>query len=431
MKPDKLNLEVGAATETGYVRHDNQDRMSWAHVPFGQLYIVADGMGGHAGGAMAAELTVQGLEKNLSTTTETIRIENAIRDAFDKTNKDIYDKAHAGNPETDGMGSTAVMLLVFGQIAKIAHVGDSRAYLYRDGKLRLLTKDHTQVQRMVDAGMLTAEEARNHPSANLLDRAIGHRPTITLDISSDLVLKEGDGIVLCSDGLSGYVDDQEIEAAVDNSLTAQEIADRLVNQALQKGGEDNVTVQFVRYGHKPEVQNGNRNTLLKLFFVVILGVGLAGSVFLTSTQAGKSVTTTIAQLLSPFQQKIDKGVQKNNSVNNIDEQIKQLQASLSARDSELQSTKSLAQQSINKTIELEEQLKLANLTKKTLESQLTNITQEKNTAEQLKLIANQKLKELKEKNFVLKKKLNALQLQIRLLEELRPNSAYPHAKEKK
>ena len=270
MKPDKQDLEVGAATETGYVRHDNQDRMSWAPVPWGQLYIIADGMGGHAGGAVAAQLTVLGLEKHLAAASEAIRVENAIRDAFDKTNKEVYDKAHADNPETEDMGSTAVLLLVFGQIAKIAHVGDSRAYLYRDGNLRLLTKDHTQVQRMVDAGMLTAEEARNHPYANLLGRAIGHRPAVTVDISPDLVFKAGDGILLCSDGLSSYVDDQEIEAAIDNSLTAQEIADRLVNQALQKGGEDNITVQFVRYGNKPQVQKGNRQTLLKLFVMTAL-----------------------------------------------------------------------------------------------------------------------------------------------------------------
>ena len=136
-------------------------------------------MGGHAGGAKAAELTIRGLEQYLSEASKNLPIEEAIRNAFEKTNRDVYDQAHAGDPTTEGMGSTAVMLLIFSQIAKIAHVGDSRAYLYRNGKLRLLTKDHTQVQRMVDVGMLTPEQARNHPSSSILDRAIGNRPTVT------------------------------------------------------------------------------------------------------------------------------------------------------------------------------------------------------------------------------------------------------------
>ena len=252
MKFDKINWEAGAGTETGYVRKENQDRMGCALVPWGQLYIVADGMGGHAGGARAAELTVKGLEQNLANAVRNISIEDAIRDAFDKTNKDVYDKAHADDPATHGMGSTAVILLALGQIAKVAHVGDSRAYLFRHGKLRLLTKDHTHVQRLVDAGILTPEQARNHPDASMLERAIGQFPTVAVDISSDLILNEGDGILLCSDGLSGYADDEEIEAVMNDSSTPQETVNRLISLALEKGGIDNVTVQFIRYSQKPD-----------------------------------------------------------------------------------------------------------------------------------------------------------------------------------
>lgn len=417
MKPDKLNLEVGATTETGYVRHDNQDRMSWADVPWGQLYIVADGMGGHAGGAIAAELTVQGLEKNLAAAAQTLRVENAIRETFDKTNKEVYDKAHAGNPETEGMGSTAVLLLVFGQIAKIAHVGDSRAYLYRDGKLRLLTKDHTQVQKMVDAGMLSVEEARNHPYASLLERAMGHRPTVTVDIGSDLILVADDGILLCSDGLSGYVEDREIEATIDNSLTAQEIADRLINLALQKGGEDNVTVQFIRCGKQTERRPPRqRKTLLKLCLMTALGVGLGGAIFLTTTQAGKAGITSIAKLLKTFRLQEPKVIQPNSLIKKLNEQIAQLKASLSSRDSELLNTKNTGQQALAKIKELDEQLRLATLANKTMENQLAKARLEKNAAEQQKIAASQQQNELKRKVASLNKKVSALQMQLQLLE---------------
>lgn len=251
--PDKLYLKVGASTETGYVRKENQDRMSWIQLPGGQLYIIADGMGGHAGGAKAAELTIQKLEKYLSEAAMDLPIEEIIQNAFEKTNLEIYDQAHAGDPATEGMGSTVAILIIRDHIAKIAHVGDSRVYLYRKGKLQQLTKDHTQVQRMVDAKMLTPEQARNHPSAHILDHAIGNRPTISVDISPDLILENGDGFLLCTDGLSGYVDDHEIEASLDNSLTPQENVDRLISIALQKGGEDNVTIQFVQYGENSKV----------------------------------------------------------------------------------------------------------------------------------------------------------------------------------
>lgn len=277
MIPNKYSLEIGASSETGYIRNDNQDRMSWTSVPLGQLYIIADGMGGHVGGAQAAELTIRGLEHYLTEASKNVSTEEAIRTAFEETNLDVYNKAHAGDPTTEGMGSTAVMLLINKHIAKIAHVGDSRAYLYRNGKLHLLTKDHTQVQRMVDADILTLEQARNHPSANILVRAIGSRPTVTADISFDLALNKGDGILLCSDGLSGFADDQEIEATMDNSLSPQENVDRLINMALQKGGQDNVTIQFIRLRKNSKIRQNNYKVELKsiimpiLFLVIVTG----------------------------------------------------------------------------------------------------------------------------------------------------------------
>ncbi|MDD5321416.1 MAG: protein phosphatase 2C domain-containing protein [Methylococcales bacterium] len=417
MKPNKLNWEVGAGTETGYVRKENQDRMSWAPVPWGQLYIVADGMGGHAGGAQAAELTVQGLEKYLATASEDVRIEDAIRDAFEKTNKDVYDKAHAGDPATEGMGSTAVILLIFGQIAKIAHVGDSRAYLYRDGKLRLLTKDHTQVQRMVDAGMLTPEAARNHPSASLLERAIGHRSTVAMDIGSDLVLKEGDGILLCSDGLSGYADDQEIEAAMNGSSTPQETVNRLINLALQKGGEDNVTVQFVRYGKRSEVRNSDYKGKLKSILLAVLIAGLVGATsFSAYMLATNSTEESDASLRKAINRKGSELMQQITKIKEPDEQIGQHKVNVADHNLELVTIKNAEQQSANQIRKLENQLGLESQAIKSLENKLKSAIQQKSIAEKRRLSATQMVKKLEEKVSALKKKVRTLEKRLQLFE---------------
>lgn len=281
MIPDKYPLEVGAKSETGNVRSDNQDCMSWVSVPWGQLFIIADGMGGHAGGAEAAYLTVSGLGRYLTEVSKNLPAEEAIRSAFRETNLDVYAKAHAGDPATEGMGSTAVMLLIIDQIAKVAHVGDSRAYLYRNGKINLLTKDHTHVQRMVDAGMLTPEQARDHPSASMLERAIGSKATVTVDINS-VSLKQGDSILLCSDGLSGYADDKEIETIINDSLSPQENVDRLINMATkQKGGVDNVTIQFIRFGKNSNINKHGYKNIFKVLFlyaliiIIIITLGFA------------------------------------------------------------------------------------------------------------------------------------------------------------
>lgn len=251
MNSDSARLEVGALSETGYVRDENQDRMSWSPVPLGQLYIVADGMGGHNGGALAAETAVQELQRHISQAPVGEPVDQVIHAAFKKANETVYAKAHSGDPATEGMGTTAVLLLISGQVANLAHVGDSRAYLYRNGRLAQLTTDHTVVQRMVQAGLLKPEEAADHPDASVLERAIGSKPDIEVDIRNEL-LREGDAILLCSDGLSGYVADAQIESVLGSQGTVRETAENLVKLTLEKGGKDNVTVQLVQYGTKKE-----------------------------------------------------------------------------------------------------------------------------------------------------------------------------------
>lgn len=250
MDMNKRWLEVGALSETGYVRGENQDRMSGSVSPVGHLYIVADGMGGHKGGALAAELTVDALRKHIGESPADKPLEILLRNAFAEANRIVYERGHSGDRETEGMGSTGVLLLVSGDTAKVAHVGDSRAYIFRNGRLSCLTTDHTRVQRMIDAGMLTPEEAEGHPDSSVLERAIGNRPEIVVDISDDLPLIEGDAFLLCSDGLSGYVSDSEIETVLKSHASVQEIPGFLVGLALGKGGGDNITVQYIQFGKR-------------------------------------------------------------------------------------------------------------------------------------------------------------------------------------
>jgi protein phosphatase len=313
MNLHKAQLEVGARSETGYVRDENQDRMSGTRVPLGQLYIVADGMGGHKGGAVAAELTVQGLQQYIGEAPANASVEEIIQMAFTKTNETVYQKAHSGDPATEGMGSTAVLLLISGRVARVAHMGDSRAYLYRKGRLKQLTTDHTIVQKMVQAGMLKPEEAIDHPNASVLDRAIGSKPGVEVDIGDPLQLKGGDAILLCSDGLSGYVADPEIASVLQGQAPVQEIPERLVKLALEKGGADNVTVQFIQYGTRKEARLSTPKLLRPVFQMAaacVLGTAISAAGFYAYSQGRLS----------------SMGVELNKKIEEQDKKIKDLEA---------------------------------------------------------------------------------------------------------
>lgn len=242
-------MEVGTRSETGYLRNDSQDRMSGTLVPLGRLFLVADGMGGHKGGALAAQLVVQELQHYLEQAVD-VPVEEAIGSAFRQANATVYRQAHA-DPAGDGMGATAVLLLVSGGGARVAHVGDSRGYLYRSGILRQLTSDDA----VEDAGILKQDEAPPHSGGHLPVRAMGEGPEVDVHIGHELAVEEGDAFLLCSDGLSRYVPRQVIEAVLRSSGSAQQIAERLVELALERGGPDNVTVQLIRFGH-PKAAGG-------------------------------------------------------------------------------------------------------------------------------------------------------------------------------
>jgi serine/threonine protein phosphatase PrpC len=226
-----MRIVAGVATDVGRVREGNED----AFVVEPPLYAVADGMGGARAGEVASQLA-------LATITEmqkagTASLEDEVREA----NRIVF--ARAGEDERyAGMGTTLTAVLASPEAIHLAHVGDSRAYLLRAGALRQLTRDHTLVERMVQAGEITPTEADVHPHRNVLLRALGTEPKVEVD-ADDVGLLEGDRILLCSDGLTTMVAEDQILTILGATVgQPQDAADRLVRAANRAGGIDNTTV---------------------------------------------------------------------------------------------------------------------------------------------------------------------------------------------
>lgn len=229
------NLAWGARSDVGLVRAHNED----AFLAQAPLFVVCDGMGGHAAGEVASHIAVEAIAKRAPEHADEILLGAAVEAA----NEEVLEGALTGKGKP-GMGCTASCVLIENNLMSIAHVGDSRVYLLHSGTLVRITHDHSYVEELVDAGEITADEARVHPSRSIITRALGSDPDMyadhfTLDVTS------GDRIILCSDGLSSMVPDKEIEELAVSSVTPQAAADTLVSAALTAGGHDNVTVVVV------------------------------------------------------------------------------------------------------------------------------------------------------------------------------------------
>jgi protein phosphatase len=248
--------------------------MGWKHTSASDVFVVCDGMGGYRGGGVAAELAVQSLQDELAgQPTNAKDFTEKVRQAFQTANSIVHGKRKADDPDTRNMGSTAVALITSGSRYMVAHVGDSRAYLYRAPLgLRRLTKDHTRAQDLVDQRLLSSKQADTHPDSSLLTRAIGHGPTVNVEMSRWRHLFDGDMLLLCSDGLSGYVPDREIAKVLRSADDPRAATKALIEKALQKGGEDNVTVQLPRYSP----QSAGRAIVSALLWCAI---GAAGGAF--------------------------------------------------------------------------------------------------------------------------------------------------------
>ncbi|MCC2032824.1 PP2C family protein-serine/threonine phosphatase [Microbacterium allomyrinae] len=240
-----------AISHTGKVRSNNQD----SGYSGSNLFVVADGMGGHAGGDVASSLAITRLERLDQPYETTSEAELALRDAISDAAVELIDTVHV-RPELAGMGTTVSALIMVDDYAVIAHIGDSRIYLFRDGTLTQITTDHTFVQRLVDSGRITPEEARYHPRRSVLMRVLGDMdPDPELD-TFIMPTQPGDRWLLCSDGLSGVVDDPHTSKALGLGLAPGRTADNLLKQALDAGAPDNVTIVIVDVGGQHPVFSG-------------------------------------------------------------------------------------------------------------------------------------------------------------------------------
>lgn len=236
--------------DRGKKREENQDSVLCSSISLGALMIVADGVGGYKGGAIASRMVTEDLHTYLKSLPESYPPEVAIREAIVQSNASIFAAANEPNSLTPHMGSTVVLALIQqngrGIDAWIGHIGDSRAYLARDGQLSLLTHDHSAVQALLDRNLITAEEAFSHPDASVLTRSLGHWQEVEIDLQK-VSLQEGDTLLLCSDGLWGYVPGESIHRVVaDRGLTVAAAAQRLLKLALDAGGHDNVGIELAR-----------------------------------------------------------------------------------------------------------------------------------------------------------------------------------------
>ncbi len=245
-------FRVCSISEKGPVRQQNEDSMVHFDSPFGHVVIVADGMGGHGHGDLAAALVVNGFQESLKEQDPAaVSLPDALRLTCSTVNAKIVEMTSSVNQTV--MGSTVVMVVLHQAEFYVAHVGDSRAYLLRNGALSRLTKDHSVVQRDVDDGLLTEEQARQDSRSSMLTRAMGTPNGENIEIQGPMPLMDGDGILLCTDGLHGFALDRQIEdAIVCNNLDPQKVTTGLVNLAIGTYfSNDNVTVQYIQIG-KPK-----------------------------------------------------------------------------------------------------------------------------------------------------------------------------------
>ena len=235
-------FEFGNLTHVGMVRSDNQDYYGRYDGDFGHLIIVCDGMGGYQGGEIASRLAVEAFKEHFQKLRTNYDPRFELEQAFQMANQRINDHK-AKNPETANMGTTVILLLIRGLDYWFANLGDSRLYLKRSGQTLQLSKDHSVVQEMVDNGILSPEQAIDHPKRNMITRALGAKNTIP-DIFGPHRICMNDVFMLCSDGLYEYFDTTELNEILKQE--PQQACKELVDKANQRGGSDNITVQVLR-----------------------------------------------------------------------------------------------------------------------------------------------------------------------------------------
>lgn len=251
---------VSAQTDIGLLRSKNEDAFCIADLTTGEaalesdciphrigergtLLVVADGMGGAAAGKLASEMAVAALREALLHDSANLSLNTRLANATEAANRQVYNFA-SQNPELKGMGTTLTAVLVQNNSAMISQVGDSRAYLIRGERIHQLTKDQTLVQKLIDSGQITPEQALSY-SRHVILQAVGTEPTVDYALA-EIDLYHDDHLLLCSDGLSSYITAEEMLQTIENSATLPDACNFLVELANERGGEDNITIVIAR-----------------------------------------------------------------------------------------------------------------------------------------------------------------------------------------
>ncbi|MEF9841424.1 MAG: Stp1/IreP family PP2C-type Ser/Thr phosphatase [Raoultibacter sp.] len=268
MRSRKPAATFGSRTDIGCLRDHNEDSL----IVTPPLFVVADGMGGHAAGEVASEIAVATMAEKAPRHVDAEALGKAVEDA----NRAVI-LAASEDKGRAGMGTTVTAAVLEGERLVIAHVGDSRAYLLHQGKLQQLTRDHSLMADMIESGQLTPEEARVHPNRSVITRALGSDPRMVADLY-EINVEAGDRLLLCSDGLSSMTEDHQIEAVLSRVRDPQRCASMLVNEAIARGGHDNITVIVVDVtGHSEKRRRHytRKSRTLMTFIVLMLFAVLA------------------------------------------------------------------------------------------------------------------------------------------------------------
>jgi PPM family protein phosphatase len=240
-------MEYFYMTDPGKVREQNEDSVIVVKNASGEfLMAVADGMGGHCGGEIASSIAISHLGKrfkDLGTIGNKEDAVNWLKEAISEANFSIY-KYTSNNPENAGMGTTIVCAILTKDYPLFGNIGDSSGYVMKHGRLYKITTDHTLVNLLVKSGELTEQEAREHPRKNVLMRALGASVSVEMDIFD--VELDIEGIMLCSDGLTNMLEDEQIERVFNESLNVEEQVKKLIFKSNNRGGNDNISIAYIK-----------------------------------------------------------------------------------------------------------------------------------------------------------------------------------------
>ncbi len=266
----ELQLNIGNFSDVGKIRKVNEDYFGSFSGSFGSLLLVCDGMGGHKGGEFASRLAVETIRNYFEKLNDSYNISEEINKSLEAANTSIILKANE-DPDLNDMGSTVVLVLVKNGLAYYTSLGDSRIYKLRDGVLQQITKDNSLVQQMVDSKIITKDEAKVHPKKNVITKALGTNDELEPEIYEPFELQVNDKLILCSDGLTAHVDEEEIFQLSENN-PPQEAAQKLVELANERGGTDNITVQIVAVGVKENSVKQNNSNIYMSYIILLISL---------------------------------------------------------------------------------------------------------------------------------------------------------------